>query len=51
MAENKGAILQMFNKGDEATRDAFTAYIAAEIKANQDSPLSVFKEEFVKNES
>ena len=45
MAANKEKILQMFNKGDEASRDAFTAYIAAEIKTNQDSPLSVFKEE------
>ena len=44
MAENKDAVMQMFNKGDAATQDAFRAYVTAELNAHPDSPLSVFKE-------
>jgi hypothetical protein len=48
IAENKKAVLQMFNKGDDATRDAFVAYITAEVNANPNSPLAIFKEDLVK---
>ncbi len=44
MAENKDAVMHMFNKGDAATQDAFRAYVTAELNAHLDSPLSVFKE-------
>ncbi len=48
IAENKNAVLQMFNKGDDATQDAFVAYITAEVNANPNSPLAIFKEDLVK---
>ena len=44
MAENKDAVMQMFNKGDAATQDAFKAYVTTEVNAHPDSPLSAFKE-------
>ena len=48
MAENKAVIMQMFKKGDDATRDAFIAYVTAEVNANPNTPLTIFKEELVK---
>lgn len=48
IAENKKAVLQMFNKGDDATQDAFVAYITAEVNSNPNSPLAIFKEDLVK---